>query len=120
VPAPLKIVIGLMALWGTVYAFSALAGDFALSPELGSGHVTPSGLEAFVIHLHAANALAVFLIEAAIALSLPRLPVLRRVTWVFGMMFFYPLAIPAFWYLHIWRTPPARKPVADQPPSAAA
>jgi hypothetical protein len=27
----------------------------------------------------------------------------HRVTWVFAMMFFYPLAVPAFWYLHIWR-----------------
>lgn len=119
-PAPVKLVIGLMAAWGTAYAFMALAGDFALSPEPGSGHVTPSGLEAFLIHLHAANALAVFLIEAGIALSLPSLRVSRRVTWVFGMMFFYPLAIPAFWYLHIWRRPPARKPVTDEPPSAAA
>jgi hypothetical protein len=120
VPVLLKLIIGLMAAWGTVYALMALAGDFALSPEPGSGHVTPSGLEAFLIHVHAANALAVFLIEAAIALTLPRLPVSRRVTWVFGMMFFYPLAVPAFWYLHIWRTPPGRKPVADEPPSAAA
>lgn len=119
-PAPLKLIVGLMAAWGAVYAFMTLAGDFALIPPPGGGHVTPSGLEAFLIHVHAANALAVFLIEAAIALSLPRLPASQRVTWVFGMMFFYPLAIPAFWYLHIWRKPPARKPVADEPPSAAA
>lgn len=118
-PVPLKIIIGLMAVWGAVYALMALAGDFALDPEPGGGHVTPSGVEAFLIHLHAANALAVLLIEAAIALTLPGLRVSRRVTWVFGMMFLYPLAVPAFWYLHIWRTPPARRPVAGDPPSAA-
>jgi hypothetical protein len=71
--------------------------------------VTPSGMEAFIIHLHAFNALAVFLIEAWIALNLAWLPVAQRVSWVFAMMFFYPLAIPAFWFLHIWRNPPARK-----------
>jgi hypothetical protein len=103
-----------MALWGTVYAFAALAGDFALSPPPGSGHVTPPGLEAFVIHLHAINALAIFLIEAGIALGLRSLPVTHRVAWVFGMMFFYPLAIPAFWYLYIWR-----RPAAAAPPPAA-
>jgi len=110
VPVAVKILLGLMALWGTVYAFAALTGDFALNPPPGSGHVTPSGLEAFVIHLHAINALLIFLIEAGIALSLSRLPVVRRVTWVFAMMFFYPLAVPAFWYLHIWRTPDGAAP----------
>jgi hypothetical protein len=110
VPVAVKILLGLMALWGTVYAFAALAGDFALNPPPSSGHVTPSGLEAFVIHLHAINALLIFLIEAGIALSLSRLPVVRRVTWVFAMMFFYPLAVPAFWYLHIWRTPDGAAP----------
>jgi len=109
-PVPVKIVLGVMALWGTVYAFAALAGDFAIVTPPLSGHVTPSGMEAFVIHIHAFNALAVFLIEAGIALSLARMPVPQRVSWVFGMMFFYPLAIPAFWYLHVWRNPPARKP----------
>jgi hypothetical protein len=113
-PVPVKIVLGLMALWGTVYAFAALGGEFALSPPPGSGHVTPSGLEAFVIHLHAANALAIFLIEAAIALGLQSMRVGHRVTWVFAMMFFYPLAVPAFWYLHIWRGA-----ARGAPPSAA-
>jgi hypothetical protein len=121
---PVKIVLGLMALWGTVYAFAALAGEFALSPPPGSGHVTPSGLEAFIIHLHAANALGIFLIEAAIALGMQSMRVGHRVSWVFGMMFFYPFAIPAFWYLYIWRgtargaTPSAATPEGGLPPHA--
>jgi hypothetical protein len=115
-PVPVKIVLGVMALWGTVYAFAALAGDFAVVASPRDGHVTPSGTEAFIIHVHAFVALAVFLIEAGIALSLTRLPAAHRVGWVFAMMFFYPLAIPAFWYLHIWRDPPARKPAASGAP----
>jgi hypothetical protein len=104
-PNAVKLVLGVMVLWGTVYAFAVLAGDFAVSPPPGSGQVRPTGLESLIIHLHAFNALAIFLIEAFIALNLNRMPVSRRATWVFMMMFFYPLAIPAFWYLHIWRTP---------------
>ena len=108
-PVPVKIVLGAMALWGTVYAFAALAGDFAVVASPRDGHVTPSGMEVFIIHIHAFIALTVFLIEAGIALGMGRMPVPRRVAWVFAMMFFYPLAIPAFWFLHIWRNPPAPK-----------
>jgi hypothetical protein len=119
-PVAIRLLLGFMALWGTLYAFAALAGDFAVVPPPGSGHVRPTGLEAVVIHLHAFNALAIFLIEAFVALSLGRLPVSRRVIWVFAMMFFYPFAIPAFWYLFIWRKP-AESPVAEAgPPSASA
>lgn len=112
-PVAVKLALGAMALWGTVYAFAALAGDFAVVTSPLSGRVAPSGVEAFVIHVHAFVALAIFLIEAGIALSLPSLPVSRRVAWVFGMMFFYPIAIPAFWYLHIWRSRPAGNPPAS-------
>jgi hypothetical protein len=115
-PVPVKVVLGAMALWGTVYAFAALAGDFAVATAPRDGHDTPSGMEVFVIYIHAFVALAVLLIQAGIALSLTRMPVPRRVSWVFAMMFFYPLAIPAFWYLHIWRNPPARKPAAGGEP----
>ncbi len=107
-PVPVKIVLGVMALWGTVYAFAALAGDFAVVTSPRDGHVTPSGMEVFIIYIHAFVALAVLLIQAGIALGMARMPVPRRVAWVFAMMFFYPFAIPAFWYLHIWRDPPAR------------
>lgn len=102
-PTPVRLVLGLMALWGAVYSFAALGGDFATTPAPGSGHVRPTGLEAVLIHIHAANALAIMLIEGMIALNLGSMKVSQRVTWVFAMMFFYPIAIPAFWYLHIWR-----------------
>ncbi len=112
-PAAVKILLGLMTLWGTVYALAALIGDFALVPPPGSGRVRPSGLEALVLYLHAANALAIFLIDAYLALNLGTLRVSRRVTWVFVMMFLYPIALPAFWYLHIWRAPQASAPRVD-------
>jgi hypothetical protein len=116
-PAAVKFVLGLMALWGAVYALAALAGDFAVSPPPSSGQVRPTGLESLIIHLHALNALAIFLIEVYIALTLGRIAVGRRVTWVFMMMFFYPIAIPAFWYLYIWRAPAAGDaPRAPSPP----
>jgi hypothetical protein len=109
-PVPVKLALGVLALWGTVYAFAALAGDFAVVSATREGR---SGMEAFVIHLHAFAALAAFLIEAGIALNLGSLPVQKRVIWVFAMMFFYPIAIPAFWYLHIWRSRPTGNPPAS-------
>lgn len=105
-PVAVKLLLGFMALWGAVYACAVLVGDFATVPAPGGSRVAPVGLESVVIHAHALNALAIMLIEAGIALSLPRMPVAHRLVWVFCMMFFYPLAIPAFWYLHIWRRVP--------------
>jgi hypothetical protein len=112
-PVAVKLLLGLMTLWGTVYAFAALVGDFPLVSPPGSGRVEPSGLEAAVLYLHAANALLIFLIDAFLVLNLGSLRVSRRVTWVFVMMFLYPIALPAFWYLHIWRAPRATAPRAS-------
>lgn len=112
-PVAVKLVVGALALWGTVYAFAALVGDFAV---VSAVREAPPGMEVFVIHVHAVAALAAFLIEAGIALNLGSLPVQQRVIWVFGMMFFYPIAIPAFWYLHIWRSRPAGTPPASASP----
>jgi hypothetical protein len=109
-PVPIKIVLGLMTLWGTVYAFAALAGEFAMVPPPESGRVEPSGVEAVVILVNAANALVIFLISAFLALNLGSMRLSHRVTWVLVMMFLYPIALPAFWYLHIWRNPRASPP----------
>ena len=106
-PVPARIVLGLMALWGVVYAFVALAGDYALVPAPGSGRAEVSALETLVIYVHALNALAILLIFSAIAFGLRSMPVAHRVGWVFLFLFFYPLALPAFWWLHIWRAPRA-------------
>ena len=112
-PVTVKLILGLMTLWGVVYSIVALVGDYALVPGPGSGRAEISALESFVIHVHALNALAILLILSYIALASRSLPVTRRVAWVFLFMFFYPLAMPAFWWLHVWRTP--RPPQGAQP-----
>jgi len=114
-PTVVKLVLGAMTLWGAVYAIAALVGDFALVPPPGSERVAPSGLEAFVIHVNAANALVIFLILSGIALSLHSLPVRSRCLWVAAFAFFYPITLPAFLYLHIWRTPPRAAPSPAAP-----
>jgi hypothetical protein len=111
-PVSVKIVLGLMTLWGTVYALAALAGEFAMVPPPGSGRVAPSGVEAVVILVNAANALLIFLISALLALNLGSMRLSHRVTWVFVMMFLYPIALPLFWYLYIWRAPRESPPAA--------
>jgi hypothetical protein len=116
-PVAVKLVLGLMTVWGVVYSFVALSGgDYALVPGPGSGREAVSGLESFIIHLHALNALAILLIFAFIALNLQRLPVAHRVGWVFGFLFFYPIAMPAFWWLHVWRAPRRPPPPPDLAP----
>lgn len=115
-PVPVKVILGLMAAWGVAYSFIALSGgDYALVPSPGSGHAVVSALESFIIHVHALNALVILLIFSYIALASRSMPVGYRVAWVFGFLFFYPIALPAFWWLHIWRSP-RRAPPAPAPP----
>jgi hypothetical protein len=115
-PVPVKLILGLMMLWGVVYSFLALSGgDYALVPGPGSSRTEVSGLESFLIHLQALNALAILLVFAYIVLNLRTLPVVNRVIWVFLFLFFYPLSMPAFWWLHIWRSPRPAPPQDAQP-----
>lgn len=116
-PVPVKLILGLMTVWGVVYAFIALSGgDYALVPAPGSGRAEVSALEGLVIHVHALNALVILLIFSFIALASRSLPVAYRVAWVFGFLFFYPIALPAFWWLHIWRSPRRAGPAPAPPP----
>ena len=113
-PVAVKLILGAMTLWGVVYSFVSLSGgDYALVPAPGSGRSEVSGLESFIIYVHALNALAILLIFAFIALNLRSLPVGRRVAWVFLFLFFYPISMPAFWWLHIWRSPRPVPPTGD-------
>jgi hypothetical protein len=118
VPVAVRIVLGLMVAWGVAYSFIALSGDYALVPGPGSGRAEVGGLESFFIHLHALNALAILVILSAIALGLKRMPVLHRVTWVFAFLFFYPISLPAFWWLHVWRAPGRPPPTGPAPPAS--
>jgi hypothetical protein len=115
-PVPVKVILGLMAAWGVAYSFIALMGDYALVPPPGSGRAEVSALEASVIYLHALNALVILLIFSFIAFNLRRLPVGHRVAWVFGFLFFYPISLPAFWWLYIWRAPRSAPPAPAPPP----
>jgi succinate dehydrogenase/fumarate reductase cytochrome b subunit len=112
-PTSIKLLLAFMTIWGTIYAFASMTGEFALTMPPGSVAPERSAVESFIIYVHATNALAIFLIDAFIVLSLHRMPALRRVSWVFGMMFFYPFALPAFWYLHIWRAPRLTERTSD-------
>ena len=115
-PVPVKLILGLMTLWGVVYSFLALSGgDYALVPAPGSSRTEVSGLESFFIHLQALNALAILLVFAYIVLNLRTLPVVNRVIWVFLFLFFYPISMPAFWWLHIWRAPRPARPDGRRP-----
>jgi hypothetical protein len=102
-PTALKILLAVMTVWGTAFAVVALFGDLALTPPPGSAAPERSGVETLAIYLNAANAFAILVIDSYIAFNLASLPALRRVSWVFGFLFFYPVTLPAFWYLHIWR-----------------
>lgn len=102
-PLAIKLVLGVMTVWGVAYAFLSMTGEYALTMPPGSAAPERLPIQSLIIYLHAGNALAIFLIDTFIVLSLGTVPVLHRVTWVFAFMFFYPLALPAFWYLHIWR-----------------
>ena len=73
-PLRIKLVLGFMTVWGVVYAFIALSGDYALVPAPGSSRSEVSGIDAFFIHFNAANALLIFLIYTFIVLGL-RCPV---------------------------------------------
>ena len=109
-PVAVKLILGAMTLWGVAYSFIALSGDYALVPAPGSGRAEVSGLESFIIYVHALNALAILLIFAFIAFASRSMPVGYRVAWVFSFLFFYPISMPAFWWLHIWRSPRAPRP----------
>jgi hypothetical protein len=109
-----KAALGALAGWAVFYALAVLAPDmdFPAGPGSGDGSL-------FLPFLRGAsvlNALLVFCAFAALALRSNRIPAYQKLGWVFGMMFFYPFVLPAFWYLHIWRAPQAVKNSRATPP----
>ena len=109
-----KAALGALVGWAVFYALAVLGldMDFSAGPGSGDGSL-------FVPILRAAsvlNALLVFCAFAALALNSSRIPAYQKLGWVFGMMFFYPLVLPVFWYLHIWRSPPAVRSSQAKPP----
>ncbi len=102
--ALLKFALGLMSVWAVLYAFAALGGDFGVSDELGP--VLGTALRGASI----LNVIAVFAAFTYLAMRSPGMRAVEKTGWVFAMLFFFPFVVPAFWYLHVWRTAPAKPP----------
>jgi hypothetical protein len=101
-----RIALGISALWASIYALAALAGDYAFVPpphvprETSEAALGPAFRWASMI-----NATIVFLVFAALMARAPKLRAGEKVGWIVAMMFLFPLVVPPFWYLHVWRAP---------------
>lgn len=95
--------LGALTLWGTVYALWALAFDIGFVPDDGAGSTADRFAQNLVRMASALNALGLLILYGWIVLRDARLAPFDRAAWVFAMMFLYPLAVPLFWYLRIWR-----------------
>ncbi len=104
-PKSAKLLLGFFVLWAAAYATAALYGDFTLTATTTPGLDTHPLSDRYFVYLNAAVALCVLITEVYLALSLGSMRLTDRVLWAFGLMFFFPATAPAFWYLHIWRTP---------------
>ena len=102
--APLKFALGFMSVWAVVYAFAALGGDSGVTDELGP--VLGAALRVASI----LDVIAVFAAFTYLAMRSPGMRAVEKTGWVFAMLFFFPFVVPAFWYLHVWRTAPAKPP----------
>ncbi len=106
--ALLKFALGFMAVWAVLYAFAALSENFGVPDELGP--VLGTALRGASI----LNVVAVFAAFTYLAMRSPGMRALEKTGWVFAMLFFFPFVVPAFWYLHVWRTAPAKQPAGGR------
>ena len=101
-----RIALGISALWASIYALATLAGDYAFVPpphvprEASEAAFGPAFRWASMV-----NATIIFLVLAVMAARAPKLRAGEKVGWIVAMMFLFPLVVPPFWYLHIWRAP---------------
>lgn len=102
-PIRLRLLLGALTLWAAIYAIAALTADIGLVPDDGAGTSGDRFASTLFRTTSALNALGLLLLYAWLGLRDPRLKAFDRVAWVFAMMFFYPAAVPLFWYLRIWR-----------------
>jgi len=106
-PLRLRLLLGTLTVWACAYAVVALSSDIGLVPDDGTGSAGDRLVANVGRAASAANALGLLLLYAWLALKDSGLRSFDRVAWVFAMMFFYPAALPLFWYLRIWRDRPA-------------
>lgn len=98
-PVLAKIALGLMTIWAVLYALAALSMDFIASAEPGSV-LGPAIQVASILDVS-----AVFAVYTYLAFQSARMRAIEKTGWVFAMLFLYPLVVPLFWYLHVWRAP---------------
>jgi len=106
-PVLAKIALGLMTIWAVLYALAALSMDFVVSPEGGSVF-GPAIQVASIIDVS-----LVFAVYTYLAFQSPRMRAIEKTGWVFAMLFLYPLVVPLFWYLHVWRAARPGLPSGD-------
>ncbi len=101
-----RIALGISALWASIYALATLAGDYAFVPpphvarETSEAALGPAFRWASMV-----NATVIFLVFAVLAARHPALRAGEKVGWIAAMMFLFPLVVPPFWFLHVWRAP---------------
>ena len=96
-PVLAKIALGLMTIWAVLYALAAVSMDFGVPPESGSLFGPAIQIASMI------DVSVVFAVYAYIAFQTARMRAIEKSGWVFAMLFMYPLAVPLFWYLHVWR-----------------
>jgi len=96
-PVLAKIALGLMTIWAVLYALAAVSMDFGVPPESGS-LFGPAIQIASILDVS-----LVFAVYTYLAFQSPRMRAIEKTGWVFAMLFMYPLVVPLFWYLYIWR-----------------
>lgn len=102
--AGIRTLLGVLTVWASAYAVAALAFDIGFAGPAIHGTAGDELVSLLVRYASAINALLLLLLYAWMALRNPGMRAFDRVAWVFAMMFLYPLTLPIFWYLHVWRT----------------
>ncbi len=97
-----------MSAWAVAYAFVTLGTDLAFADELGPVLGTALRWASIL------DVIAVFAAFTYLAMRSPGMRAVEKTGWVFAMLFFFPFAVPVFWYLHVWRSAPS-KPAGGEP-----
>lgn len=101
-----RIALGIAALWASVYALAVLGGDYAfVPPPRVERPADDTALGPLFRWASMINAMVVFFVFAVISARHPTMRALDKVGWIVAMMFLFPLVVPPFWYLHVWRAP---------------
>ena len=124
-----KIWLGVATLWPPIYLavflivmFASMAGmiwltatsDSTTGPEIENFFTHPATLTLAIVFgimhvLTAIDGLIVFVIYIYHILNNSRLSEAQRISWVLLLITTAALAMPVYFYLHIWHEPPLRK-----------